>query len=95
MNPKHTLMEEDGFTLVAQPGEYWASWVSHTDCPGPELNPGVSDGMLWRWVDMFGDGCKYCPKSPPEGLVGAWKLHNFDNYTKALRIRAGTEIIRV
>ena len=32
--------------------------------------------------------CTYCPKLVPEGILGAWKLHNYDNHAEALRIRS-------
>ena len=36
MSTKYTLMEEDGFALIAQPEEYWTSWISHKDCLSAE-----------------------------------------------------------
>lgn len=83
---RSTLMEEDGFELIAQPGEYWQSWIEHKDCPGEQALPA---GAPWRWVNLFEGKCKYCPALIPEGISGAWILHNYENYTKALRIRAG------
>lgn len=82
---RHTLMEEAGFELIAQPDQYWVSWIAHNDCLG---GPGHPQDANWRWVNVFGGRCNYCKESLPEGLVGAWKLHNYDHYAKALRIRA-------
>ena len=84
----YVLMEDDGFELIAQPGEYWASWISHTKpCCSGEVTRPYSDP--WRWVNLFDGHCTYCPALVPDGLLGAWKLHNYDRYTKALRIRDG------
>ena len=83
---KEILMEDNGFALVAQPGEYWVSWVSHQDCPSSEV--ALPASAPWRFVNIFDKKCEYCPATVPDGLVTLWKLHNWDNYTKALRIRA-------
>lgn len=82
---KEVLIEEDGFQLLAQPDEYWASWISHHDCPS-EVN--LPSDASWRLVDMFEEECRYCSALVPEGLLGAWKLHNYDHYANALRLRA-------
>ena len=78
-------MEDDGFELMAHPGEYWVSWISHTDCPSPEAVL-LSDAPM-RWVNVFDEVCNYCPTSVPDSLLTLWKLHNWDMYTKALQIR--------
>lgn len=90
MSQKHVLIEEGGFELIAQPGEYWASWVAHTtrDCSSEPIHPASNP---WRWVNVFEGCCTYCPILVPDGILGVWKLHNFDNYTKALRIRSGLQ----
>ena len=87
MSSRYVLMEDDGFALIAQPGEYWVSWISHTDrhCSGGAT---LHKSAPWRWVNVFDGECNYCQAAVPDGLVGAWMLHNYDNYTKALRIRS-------
>ena len=84
-NAKHLLMEEGGFVLVAQPKEYWVSWVSHKACQG---EPPLTDTSTWRWVNIYEEVCPYCGDSVPEGIKGAWILHNYENHIKALHIRA-------
>ena len=95
-NAQHTLMEEGGFELIAQPKEYWVSWVSHKDCPSPERvhrNWGPwrcvdGDRIEERWVNIYEGHCTYCSESVPEGIKGAWILHNYENHLKALHIRS-------
>ena len=79
-------MEEGGFQLVAQPEEYWVSWIAHTPrhCGGEACLPATAP---WRWVNAFDGVCNYCPTSVPDSLLTLWKLHNWDMYTKALQIR--------
>lgn len=84
MTTRYPLMEEDGFVLIAQPGEYWVSWIDHKDCPGEKA---IAGSAPWRWVNIYDGHCSYCPRLVPEGILGAWKLHNYDNHAKALRIR--------
>ena len=86
MSSKYPLMEEDGFVLRSQPGEYWVSWIDHRDCPSHQAP--ISATAPWRWVNIYDGHCTYCPRLVPEGILGAWKLHNYDNHAKALRIRS-------
>lgn len=85
---KSVLMEKNGFALVDQPGSYWGSWISHEDCPSEDMFPSDSP---WRWVNIFDEKCEFCPAPVPDDLITVWKLHNWDHYTKALRIRANHE----
>jgi len=89
---RHILMEDDGFYLIAQPGEYWASWIAHTkrDC---NSDPTHRMGSFpWRYAHVFEGKCAYCQAPIPDGLLGAWKLHNYEHYTKALRIRRRVQL---
>lgn len=96
MGKKPILMTEGEFDLILQPEAYWISWISHTRCGShPGRRYGVHQGPLGldpdsRWCDLFGEVCPYCDTTVPQELLGVWRLHNYDNYSNALRIRDNT-----
>ena len=76
MNPDNTVLLKEGeYTLIkwtpTNPAAYYPlqSYINH-QCG--------SGGWCWwdpRYID---EHCAECGGSPPEGIMGAWKLHNFD-----------------
>ncbi len=78
-------MEEGEFDLIAQPESYWVSWITHTGCESYKVADRLDPDT--RWCDLFGEVCPYCGDDVPQDLLGVWRLHNYDNYAQALRIR--------
>ncbi len=50
------------------------SWIVH-HCPNRESR---EYGNCWWNLSIINRSCDGCDEYPPTGIMGLWKLHNFD-----------------